>query len=173
MNSISIPSLTFNWLNHCTLLIFLISQSNHMLLVPKRTSSIQFLRSNFAYSLPSSVVWWKSLQSVWAQIRPDKTKCWAWFGSKLFDTLMVFQKEFFFKKVDFEKKQQTTKTWKITQKAKSWLDLCKYTKYFPYFFQQTVNTSEDWWYYILWQGYHKNYYDRDVSTHITRMRQSR
>ena len=41
--------------------------------------------------------------------RSGPTKCQALSGSKLFDTLMVFLKEFF-KKVDFEKKnQQTTK----------------------------------------------------------------
>ena len=40
--------------------------------------------------------------------RSDPTKCRAWSGSKLFDTLMVFLKEFF-KKVDFEKIHQTTK----------------------------------------------------------------
>ena len=38
------------------------------------------------------------MQTVWTQIRPDI----------LFGTLMVFLKEFF-KKVDFEKIQQTTK----------------------------------------------------------------
>ena len=37
-------------------------------------------------------------------------KCRAWSESKLFDTMMVFLKEFF-EKVDFEKKnQQTAKT---------------------------------------------------------------
>ena len=37
------------------------------------------------------------------------TKCRAWSGSKLFDTLMVFLKDFFLKKNDFEKTLQTTK----------------------------------------------------------------
>ena len=42
--------------------------------------------------------------------RSGLTKCQAWSGSKLFDTLIVFQKNFFQKKNDFEKKkQQTTK----------------------------------------------------------------
>ena len=36
------------------------------------------------------------------------TKCQAWSGSKLFDTLMIFLKELF-EKVDFEKNRQTTK----------------------------------------------------------------
>ena len=36
------------------------------------------------------------------------TKCWALSGSNLFDTQMVFLKEFF-EKVDFEKNQQMTK----------------------------------------------------------------
>ena len=39
--------------------------------------------------------------------RSGSTKCLALSGSKLFDTLVVFLKEFF-KKVDFEKYQQTT-----------------------------------------------------------------
>ena len=44
------------------------------------------------------------------QFRPrtGPTKCRAWAWSKLFDTLMVFLKEFF-EKVNFEKNQQTTK----------------------------------------------------------------
>ena len=40
--------------------------------------------------------------------RSGPTKCRAWSGSNLFDTQMVFMKEFF-EKVDFEKNQQTTK----------------------------------------------------------------
>ena len=40
--------------------------------------------------------------------RSSLTKCRAWSESKLFDTLMVFLKEFF-KWFDIEKKQQTTK----------------------------------------------------------------
>ena len=40
--------------------------------------------------------------------RSGATQCRAWSGSKLFDILMVFLKEFF-ETVDFEKKQQTTK----------------------------------------------------------------
>ena len=40
--------------------------------------------------------------------RPGPTKLRARSGSKLFDTLMVFLKEFF-EKVDFEKSQRTTK----------------------------------------------------------------
>ena len=52
--------------------------------------------------------------------RSGSTKCRAWSGSKLFDTPMVFLKEFC-KKVEFEKNQQTTKkAWKITQEAKSY-----------------------------------------------------
>ena len=50
-----------------------------------------------------------SADNLCKQFRPrsGQTECRAWSGSKLFDTLMVFQKEFF-KKVDFEKNQQTT-----------------------------------------------------------------
>ena len=51
--------------------------------------------------------------------RSGATKCWAWSGSKLFDTLMLFLKEFF-EKIDFEKCQQTT----INQKTKSYIG-CK------------------------------------------------
>ena len=40
--------------------------------------------------------------------RSGLTWCRAWSGSELFDSLMVFLKEFF-EKVDFEKNQQTTK----------------------------------------------------------------
>ena len=39
--------------------------------------------------------------------RSGPTECRSWSGSKLFDTLIVFLKEFF-EKVDFEKNQQTT-----------------------------------------------------------------
>ena len=39
-------------------------------------------------------------------------------GSKLFDTPIVFLKEFF-KKVDYEKNQQTTKNMQISQEARS------------------------------------------------------
>ena len=40
--------------------------------------------------------------------RSDRMNCRAWSGSKLYDILMVFLKEFF-QNVNFEKKQQTTK----------------------------------------------------------------
>ena len=43
--------------------------------------------------------------------RSSPTKCRAWSGSKLIDTLMVFLKEFF-ENVDFEKYRQTTKSMK-------------------------------------------------------------
>ena len=86
-------------------------------------------------SLSTSGICWYLLQTIWNQIRPDKTlnsstpyqleasadifckqfgtrsgltKCRSWPGSKLFDTLMVFLKEFF-EKVDFEKNQQRQK----------------------------------------------------------------
>ena len=42
------------------------------------------------------------------ETRSGPTKCRAWSGSNPFDTQMVFLKEFF-KNVDFEKNQQTTK----------------------------------------------------------------
>ena len=54
------------------------------------------------------------LQTVWTQIIP----CRAWSGSKLFDTLMVFLKEFF-ENFDFEKNPQMTKKIKNIQGAKS------------------------------------------------------
>ena len=40
--------------------------------------------------------------------RSGPTKCWAWSGSKLFDTLMIFLKEFF-KNINFEKKSADDK----------------------------------------------------------------
>ena len=40
------------------------------------------------------------------------------YGSKRFDTLLVFLNEFF-EKVIFEKNQQTTKAWKIIYYTKS------------------------------------------------------
>ena len=46
--------------------------------------------------------------------RPGLTKCWVLSGSKLFATLMVFLKVFFFK-YDIEKYQQATKNMQITQ----------------------------------------------------------
>ena len=51
--------------------------------------------------------------------RSGPTKCRAWSGSKLFDTLMVFLKDFF-ENGDFEKiSKKDKKAWKITQHAKS------------------------------------------------------
>ena len=46
------------------------------------------------------VVCWRSLQTAWTQIRTDRTSGWS--GSKLFDTMIVFLKEFF-EKVNFQK----------------------------------------------------------------------
>ena len=48
--------------------------------------------------------------------RSGPTECWSWSGSKLFDTLIVFLKDFF-EKVNFEKKSASTKAWNITQYA--------------------------------------------------------
>ena len=50
-----------------------------------------------------------SADNLCKQFRPRSgpTKCRAWSGSKLFETLMEHLKEFF-KKVDFEKNRQTT-----------------------------------------------------------------
>ena len=51
--------------------------------------------------------------------RSGPTNRRAWSGSKLFDILMVFLKEFF-QKVNFEKKTaDDKKAWKITQNAMS------------------------------------------------------
>ena len=44
-------------------------------------------------SLPPSVVCWLPWQTVWTQIRPNKTSGLIWIN--LFDTQMVFLKEFF------------------------------------------------------------------------------
>ena len=65
-----------------------------------------------------------SADSLGKQIGPrsGQTKRLAWSGSNLFDTQMVFLKEFF-KNVDFDKNNNKTaddkKAWKITQGAKS------------------------------------------------------
>ena len=48
------------------------------------------------------------MQTVWTQIRPDKMSGLIWIQLNLFDTQMVFLKEFF-EKDDFEKNQQMTK----------------------------------------------------------------
>ena len=44
--------------------------------------------------------------------RSGPTFCQGWSESKLFDTERIFRK------IDFEKNQQTTKAWNITQDAK-------------------------------------------------------
>ena len=51
--------------------------------------------------------------------RSGATKCQALSGSKLFDTLMVFLKQFF-KKVDFEKKisRQQKKAWNLPRRQR-------------------------------------------------------
>ena len=54
------------------------------------------------HSLPAEC----HLQTVWTQIRPDKMSGLIWI--QLFDTLMVFLKEFL-KKIELENNQQTTK----------------------------------------------------------------
>ena len=48
---------------------------------------------------------------IFAEIGPRSrpTECWSCSGTKLFDTLMVFLKEFF-EKVNFAKKRQRTTT---------------------------------------------------------------
>ena len=60
-----------------------------------------------------------SADNLCKQIVPRPTECSSWSGFKMFDTLIVFLKEFF-EKVNFEKNQQTTtKAWNVTQHAKS------------------------------------------------------
>ena len=50
--------------------------------------------------------------------RPGPTKCRAWSGFKLLDTLMIFLKEFF-ENINFEKNQQNDeKSGKIAEHAK-------------------------------------------------------
>ena len=52
--------------------------------------------------------------------RSGLTKCRAWSGSKLFDSLVLVFLEEFFEKVDFEKKSaDVKKAWKIYEEAKS------------------------------------------------------
>ena len=76
----------------------------------------------FAWTIPNLSMYhlllktnFVSMKRVWPgnSLDPDQT----WHFAKLFDTLMVFLKEFF-NKVDFEKYQQTTKeAWKIPRTA--------------------------------------------------------
>ena len=61
-------------------------------------------------SWSTNVVCWWPLQKVWTQIRPDKMSSWS--GSKLFDTLMVFLKEFL-KKLTLKKNKDGKKACKI------------------------------------------------------------
>ena len=64
------------------------------------------------------VICWKLYKQFGPTTGP--TECQSWSGSKPFDTLIVFLKEFL-KKLTFEESQQTTwNTWKIiTQNAKT------------------------------------------------------
>ena len=72
------------------------------------TESLRSLKWVLFNYLPTSVVCWYYLCKQF-EPRSGQTKRWTWSVSKLFGTLMVFQKEFF-KKVYFEKyQQQTTK----------------------------------------------------------------
>ena len=62
-----------------------------------------------------------SADNIYKQFGPcsGQTKRGAWYGSNLFDTQMVFLKEFF-KKIVFEKKPaDDKKAWKFSQGAMS------------------------------------------------------
>ena len=65
------------------------------------------LQKHYKHSL-NLTVW--SADDFCEQIGPRSglIKLWSWYGSNLFDTRIVFLKEFF-EKVDFDKNQQTTK----------------------------------------------------------------
>ena len=67
----------------------------------------RYLRAEYCLTLCLLVL---SADNLCKQLGPRSglTKHHTWSGSKLFDTLMVFPKEFF-EKVDFEKNRQTTK----------------------------------------------------------------
>ena len=71
---------------------------------------IYFVHVFMLYCLNSFLAFSVSADNLCKQFGPRSgpTFCLAWFGFKLFDTLMVFLKEFF-NKIDIEKKQQTTK----------------------------------------------------------------
>ena len=72
--------------------------------------TIHNLRLN---SFPASGNFYCLLITFGNSLDPDQ-KCWAWSGSKLFDTLMVFLKDFY-KKVNFKKKSpHNKKACKIT-----------------------------------------------------------
>ena len=75
--------------------------------------------------------------------RSDPTFCRVWSGFKLFDTLMVFLKEFF-KKVDFEKNQQTI----IYKSMKNYRVGKELKTYFGTFFHahhSCVDTQKGYW----------------------------
>ena len=58
--------------------------------------------------------------------RSGPTECQSWSGFNMFDTLIVFLKEFL-EKINFEKCQQTaTKAWEITQHSESKLNCPQY-----------------------------------------------
>ena len=81
--------------------------------------------------VPSSLLspcWWRLLPSadnLCKQFgsRPGPTFCRSWSGAILFDTLIVFLKEFF-EKVNFEKSQQTTIKVKNYPACKEWRCWC-------------------------------------------------
>ena len=76
-----------------------IGGGSHDLLYQEFLPLLPNLLQGMFNSLPTSVVCWLALKTVWIQIRTDN--CRAWSGSKLFATLMVTLKEFFWK-VNFQ-----------------------------------------------------------------------
>ena len=86
---------------------------------PDQTAPLDLGPYCFQYRLPKNISIKSTSDTVLSahnlckQIGPRAglTKCWAWSGSNLFDTQMVFLKEFF-EKVDFEKISRRQKSMK-------------------------------------------------------------
>ena len=132
---------SFEHLKHMSKLIakkiFTILRSKH-LSWPMITKIGIHQSENHTYfnSLFTSVICWLPLQQLIPRSGP--TKCQAWSGFNLFDTLMVSLKEIF-KEDDLEKNQQTTKCTKNYPVGKDLNPL-------------TVRKVGDWTLAILFKG---------------------
>ena len=87
------------------ILVFLLFINENMLWVRIRNASIKSVETNMCYnSFLASGDFYRLLITFANNFDPDQArkKCRAWSGSKLFDTLMVFLKEFF-EKVNLKK----------------------------------------------------------------------
>ena len=84
-------------------------------LLPQANITETFLRELLLLQL--FLCYWQLLSSadnLCKQIGPNQARRRAWSGSKLFDTLMVFLKDFFFEKVNLKKNPDEKKHAKLT-----------------------------------------------------------